>query len=109
MHTPKMTPAIYEAGVDLKLMEFQGMTLAAMESRSQRITIQHIRNGSWYVMDGNMNALADYKTEGEPIIFTFGLHNATPSATAEEALTMLTAYLNQPVNPYAWLRDNAGN
>lgn len=100
MHTPTMTPAVYSAGHDLKLMEFRGADLAAMELRNQRVTIQVI-GGKWYVLDGNCCALCRQNAP-DPIAFTYGLTDATPSPTAEDALALFADYLNQPLNPYAW-------
>jgi len=100
-----MEPVSYLAGFDHKLAEFRGWDHARMEARPQRLTIQRIGGGGWYVMDGDSCALT--RLEGGPVIFQFGLRGATPAPTAEDALAFLAEYLKQPTNPYAWIRDNA--
>ena len=105
MHAPTMEPIAYLAGVDHKLAEFRGWDLATLEARPQRLTIQKIGTSGWYVMDGDSCTLI--RMADGLIIFAFGLRGATASPTAEGALAFLAEYLNQPLNPYAWLRDNA--
>ena len=107
MHMPALTPVTYEAGLDLKLAEANGWRLAYLESRAERITIQRGLAGAWYVMNGEGVGLRRPEAEGEPIAFCIGLANATPSLTAADALDLLMEYLNQPMNPYLWIRQNA--
>jgi hypothetical protein len=86
-------------------MEFRGWDLETMKLRGRRVTIQLIGE-KWYVMNGEACALRRQDAP-DPIAFVYGLADATPSATSAEAYALLVEYLNQPINPYAWLRDNA--
>lgn len=109
MTTPTLIPISYMAGYDLKLAEFRGWDEAALERQNRYVTIQLLGGpaGKWFVLDGTACALTN-KTKSTPITFVYGLYNATPCDTAEEALALFTEYLEQPINPYAWINAKDG-
>jgi hypothetical protein len=104
MHTPTMRPIRFDAGWNWKLMEANGWSRENTRSERASIYIDWF-NGSWVVTDGT-DCKLHRQDPGEPIAFAWG-PGYEKCESPEKALALAAEYLNQPLNPYLWIREIA--
>jgi len=103
MHKPTMEPVLFDAGFDWKLIEANGWDASQIEPHQAPLTVQRF-GPKWVAANQAGSALLRPAIEGDPIAFIYGLARGTKCCAAEEALALVAEYLNQPVNPYLWVR-----
>lgn len=107
MHTPTLTPIKFNAGWDWKLLEANG--LEPKNTRSDHASVFIVWwNGSWVVTNG-IEGVSLFRPQdpGEPLTFAYGTMKYERCDSPESALALVSEYLNQPVNPYLWIREHA--
>ena len=107
MHTPTMRPIKFDAGWDWKLLEANGWEPKNVRSGHASLSIEWM-DGSWVVTDGNLGGCKLHRPDvpGEPISFSWG-PGCERCNSPESAMALASEYLNQPINPYLWIRENA--
>ncbi len=113
-HVPPdgLTPIVYDAGQDRRLFEANGWDWDQRGKMGDgftagRIKVQAILDKAcaivaWTVFDGT-GWLS--RNTGGPITFCMGREFAERCPTLEAAKALLDEYLNQPINPYLWVRE----
>ena len=104
MHKPTMEPMLFDAGWDWKLIEANGWDATKIEPHHAPLTVQRFGQ-QWIATNQACSALLRPAIEGDPITFIYGLARGTMCNTADEALALVEEYLNQPTNPYLWVRE----